>query len=451
VKNEVKDRSSQFRTRSILQHLKDYESRNVTFMTEDHSWPVVWEKARGMYVRDVEGKRYMDLTAAFGVAACGHAPREIVQAGIAQMKKLMHAMGDVHPHEGKANLAKELSHWTFERWSAKQDKKKSSSLKGKVIFCNSGFEAVEAALKSAYLATQRPKVIAFKGAYHGLGYGALSVTHRKHFRGSFLSQLKSFGQFVDFPTHANQLSSSLNEVKKHLEKGNVGAVLLEPIQSRAGERIPPKNFLTELRKLCDTCSTCLVFDEVYTGFGRTGDWFACEHEGVIPDFICVGKALTGGFPMSACIGRANLMDAAWPPSQGEAIHTSTYLGHPVGCAMALAQLKLLRKLDIAQTARGSGKVWLTHLKEAMKPWGDRIEIRGRGLMMGIEIMDADPALSAQTVISWTSRLLDAGIIVLPSGDHGEVLALSPPLIISNAQMQRATKLLTQTLNQVFPR
>ena len=449
-KNEVKDHSNQRRTRSILQHLKDHESRNVTFMANDHSWPVVWEKARGMYVRDVEGKRYMDLTAAFGVAACGHAPREVVQAGIAQMKKLMHAMGDVHPHEGKANLAKELSHWTFERWSGKQKAKASSPLKGKVIFCNSGFEAVEAALKTAHLATHKPKVIAFKGAYHGLGYGALSVTHRKHFRGGFVNQLKSFGQFAEFPTHEHQLSTSLNEVKKYLEKGNVGAVLLEPIQSRAGERIPPKNFLIELRRLCDSYSACLVLDEIYTGFGRTGAWFACEHEGVIPDLICVGKALTGGFPMSACIGRANLMDAAWPPSQGEAIHTSTYLGHPVGCAMALAQIKLLQKLDMAQTARESGKAWLCQLKEAMKPWGDRIQIRGRGLMIGIEIMGADRESSAQTVINWTSQLLEAGIIVLPTGDHGEVLGLSPPLIISYTQMQRATKLLTQTLKQISP-
>lgn len=450
MKNQVKDHSDQNRTRLILQHLKEYESRNITFMAEDHSWPIVWENARGMYVRDVEGKRYLDLSAAFGVAACGHAPREVVQAGISQMKKLMHAMGDVHPHEGKADLAKALSQWTFERWTSKSQVRASSSLKGKVIFCNSGFEAVEAALKSAHLATRKPSVIAFKGGYHGLGYGALSVTHRSHFREGFMNQLKSFGQFVVFPTNEVELSNSLNEVEKRLKKGNVGAVLLEPIQSRAGERIPTDNFLTELRRLCDTYSACLVFDEIYTGFGRTGNWFACEHEGVIPDLICVGKALTGGFPMSACIGRANLMDEAWPPSKGEAIHTSTFLGHPVGCAMALAQLKLLQKLNIAQTAQESGRVWMKQLKNAMKPWGKRIQIRGRGLMIGIEIIHADRTLSAQTVISWTAQLLEAGIIVLPTGDHGEVLALSPPLIISNAQMKRATRLLTKTLNQILP-
>ena len=244
-------------------------------MAKDGSWPVVWAKARGMYVRDVEVKRYLDLTAAFGVAACGHAPNEVVKAGIAQMKQLLHAMGDVHPHEGKANLARELSRWTFEKWTRKKGAPSPSPLKGKVIFCNSGFEAVEAALKTAHLATQKSGVIAFKSAYHGLGYGALSVTHRKHFRGGFLNQLKSFGKFVAFPTNAKQLESTLAAVRQHLEKGSIGAVLLEPIQSRAGVRIPPKGFLDALRNLCNDHSTCLIVDEIYTGLGRTGDWFAC--------------------------------------------------------------------------------------------------------------------------------------------------------------------------------
>ncbi|MBT5927822.1 MAG: aspartate aminotransferase family protein [Verrucomicrobia bacterium] len=419
-------------------------------MADDHSWPVVWEKARGMYVRDVEGKRYLDLTAAFGVAACGHAPKEVVKAGVTQMKKLMHAMGDVHPHEGKANLAKELSRWTFERWTRKKGTSSTARLKGKVIFCNSGFEAVEAALKTAHLATKKPGVIAFKSAYHGLGYGTLSVTHRKHFRGGFLTQLKSFGHFVDFPTDVQQLAPILSHVQKHLQKGSTGAVLLEPIQSRAGVRIPLKGFLVELRKLCDQYSACLIVDEIYTGFGRTGDWFASEHDEVIPDLICVGKALTGGFPMSACIGRADLMDEAWPPSQGEAIHTSTYLGHPVGCAMALAQLNLLRQLDIAQSTRKSGSAWMKELKEAMKPWGDRVHIRGRGLMIGIEIRKGSKESNDDIVIQWTTKLLHAGIIALPEGDQGEVLGLSPPLIISKKQMQYATKLLTKTLNQILP-
>ena len=128
-------------------------------------------------------------------------------------------------------------------------------------------------------------------------------------------------------------------MRRLFRRERIGAVLVEPIQVRGGIDIPPPGFLPMLRRLCDEHQALLILDEIYTGFGRTGQWFACEHSATVPDLICLGKALTGGFPLSACVGRAELMDAAWPPSSGEAIHTSTFLGHPVGCAMALAQIR----------------------------------------------------------------------------------------------------------------
>lgn len=402
-----------------------------------------------MHVWDVEGKRYLDLTAAFGVAACGHAPREIVQAGTHQMRTLMHAMGDVHPHKAKANLACELSRWTFERWSRTTKDTSPKLHGGKVIFCNSGFEAVESALKTAHLATGRQGVIAFESGYHGLGYGALSVTHRKHFRGGFLRQLKQFGKFAPFPTSESEATTSLTNVESWLKKHSIGAVILEPIQSRGGLRIPPPDFLKQLRVLCDDYGACLILDEIYTGFGRTGKWFACEHDSVLPDLICLGKALTGGFPMSACVGRSELMDKAWPPSKGEAIHTSTYLGHPVGCAMALAQLKQLKALKLAQAAKRNGRLWLRLLQQTFEPWADRVISRGRGLMLGIEIRDKQRKPDGNTVIRWTKELLQNGIIVLPEGDHGEVLGISPPLIISEKEMQLATRKLLQSFKKVI--
>src|SRR5450432_3945186 len=179
-------------TRQTIQMLRDYESRNVLFTEPDGSWPIVWERAQGVHVWDAEGKKYLDLTAAFGVAAAGHANPNVVRAGQKQMAKLLHAMGDVHPHALKAQLARELSRITFERWA------KKNRLSGKVIFSNSGFEAVESALKTAMLATGKRGVIAFEGAYHGLGYGALNATHREHFRSPFRSQLRQFGHFVPF-------------------------------------------------------------------------------------------------------------------------------------------------------------------------------------------------------------------------------------------------------------
>ena len=184
------------KTRQILDTLRDYESRNIVFIEPDGSWPIVWERAKDIHVWDADGKKYLDLTAAFGVAAAGHANPHVVKAGQKQMSRLLHAMGDVHPHARKAELARDLSRITFERWS---NGKKSS----KVIFSNSGFEAVESAFKTAMLATGKRGVIAFEGAYHGLGYGALNATHRDFFRSPFHSQLREFGHFVPFPVAAD--------------------------------------------------------------------------------------------------------------------------------------------------------------------------------------------------------------------------------------------------------
>ena len=139
-------------------------------------------------------------------------------------------------------------------------------------------------------------------------------------------------------------------------------MLVEPVQARGGINIPPETFLPMLRRVCDEQGALLVLDEIYTGFGRTGKWFACEHTATVPDVICLGKALTGGFPLSACVGRADVMDAAWPASAGEAMHTSTFLGHPVGCAMALAQIRELRERQLPQRSARLGSWLLAALK-----------------------------------------------------------------------------------------
>jgi 4-aminobutyrate aminotransferase-like enzyme len=258
-------------SRTTLDLLRAYESRNVTFLESDGSWPIVWERAKGVHVWDANGRKYLDLTAAFGVAAAGHANREVVRAGQRQMARLLHAMGDVHPHAGKAMLAQKLSEITFERWTSASGKKGSSH--GKTIFCNSGFEAVEAALKTALLVTGKPGVIAFEGGYHGAGYGSLNVTHRDHFRAPFQSQLAKFGRFLPFPegksgSSPNHLDILAGKLQKLLKTAQFGAILVEPIQARGGIRIPPPDLLPLLRKLCDAFEIPLILDEIYTGFGR---------------------------------------------------------------------------------------------------------------------------------------------------------------------------------------
>ena len=442
-------------TTASLELLRAYESRNVTFTAPDGSWPIVWEKAKGVHVRDADGNRYLDLTAAFGVAAAGHANPRVVRAGQRQMAKLLHAMGDVHPHPLKAQLARELSRITFERWS----KGTKRPLGGKTIFCNSGFEAVEAALKTAMLATGKPGVIAFSGAYHGLGYGALNATHRAHFREPFRRQLGEFAHFVTFPGAAQprqrvgrgkpktiQLDSIDLQIRQLLRKHPVGAVLVEPIQVRGGINIPPPGFLPLLRRLCDEHQVLLVLDEIYTGFGRTGAWFACEHSASVPDLICLGKALTGGFPLSACVGKAAVMDAAWPASSGEAIHTSTFLGHPVGCAMALAQIRELESRGLPECSARLGDFLLGELQSLAAGISSlHPRARGRGLLAGLEMRLPDGAPATRETWHLVTTLLRRGFIFLPEGEHGNVLSFTPPLTISRAQLRKALEALNGAL------
>ena len=337
------------KSRALSRQLRHYESRNVTFVSD--RWPIFWERASGVNVWDVDGNRYIDLTAAFGVANIGHGNPHVVAALKAQAGKLLHAMGDVHPNEFKLELARELVGLTFGRWA------KSA---GRVVFANSGAEAVEAALKTAAIHTKRPGVIAFEGAYHGLTYGALDTTWRAHFRSPFSGQLGHFTAHVPFgrvPTVAN--------IK------NFGAVIVEPIQGRGGIVVPPDDFLPKLRRFCDDHGLVLIFDEIYSGFCRTGRWFACEHWGVTPDVVCVGKAMAGGFPISACIGRAEVMDN-WPESQGEAIHTSTFLGNPLGCAAALASIREMKRMKLDKRSRELGQWLATRLAKIGKVRGQRI-------------------------------------------------------------------------------
>jgi 4-aminobutyrate aminotransferase-like enzyme len=445
-------------TREVLQCLRHYESPHVTFIDPDGGWPIVWERARGAHAWDVEGRRYLDLTAAFGVAAAGHGNPAIVAAGQRQMTRLLHAMGDVHPHAGKARLAQALSQLTFERWTRQPTATPSPcppnsgasnarSLTGQTIFCNSGFEAVEAALKTALLATGKPGIIAFHGAYHGLGYGALNATHRSLFRDPFRRQLGGFGHFVPYPTTPAELKPLSARLQRVFDRSRIGAILVEPIQGRGGIRIPTPAFLPLLRSLCDAHGALLVADEIFTGLGRTGTWFACEHAHVIPDVICLGKALTGGFPLSACVGRADLMSAAWPQSTGEAIHTSTYLGHPVGCAMALASLDEIRRRKLVDRSARLGRQLLTQLialSQTPRPY--QCLARGQGLMAGLELLDRHGRPATELALRLIKTMLARGFILLPEGEHANVISLTPPLTIPAAALARAVR----TLGDLLP-
>lgn len=399
-------------SRRLAAELRRYESRNVTFTTAE--FPVFWERAEGVNVWDVDGNRFLDLTSAFGVTGLGHGAAAVTAALRDQSARLLHAMGDVHPTRQKAALCRRLSEITFERWRAGS---------ARVILANSGSEAVEAALKTALLRTGQPGVISFSGGYHGLGHGSLAAGGIPFFRDPFEPQLGRFGVTLPFPTSPDELPSLRERLRATFATHPIGAILVEPVQGRGGEVVPPDGFLALLREFCDGRETVLIFDEIFTGFHRTGPLFACEHEGVAPDLLCLGKALTSGFPLSACVGRAGVMDA-WPESAGEALHTSTYLGHPVGCAMALASIEEhLRPETAALVARTAAR-----LDEALRGLsGPGIgPLRGRGLLRGIPLTNLDGSPDGSGAGKCVVRALRDGLLLLAGSPEGNVLSLTPP-------------------------
>jgi 4-aminobutyrate aminotransferase len=436
------------RSRELAAELRKYESPNVTYLADD--FPVFWAEARGSNVRDVDSNVYVDMTAAFAVAGIGHAHPRVVEAIQRQSARLLHGMGDVHPPDVKVELLRKLA-------------EVAPGGLARSVLASSGAEAVEAALKTAVIATGRPRVLAFHGGYHGLTYRALSVSGREDFRAPFSAQLGSSAVFVPFPYPYRSpfgrdpeevCAATLRLIEHTLDtpgsaSEGIGAVLVEPIQARGGDVVPPDGFLPGLRRICDERGLLLILDEIYTGFGRTGRWFACEHWGVVPDVMVVGKGLTGGFPFAACIGTDAVMEH-WPRSTGEAIHTSTFLGHPVGCAAALASMSALRDERLVERSAELGARIMARLAEATADHPRVGEVRGRGMMIGVEMVrdrrtrEPAPELSGRLMVEGLRR----GVILLGGGIHGSVLSLSPPFVLTEEQADAALGVVEEILREI---
>ena len=431
------------RSRRLGERLADVESRNVTYLADD--FPIFWEKSRGSNVWDADGNRYVDLSGGFGVAVAGHRNRRVTQALRRQIARLPHGMGDVHPPSVKVKLLEALA-------------AVSPVPDPRIVLACSGAEAVEVALKTARLATGKPGVIAFSGAYHGLTYGALALTDRDFFRSPFADQLNPHVLRAPYPDPYRPPSglapedpggSALARVEALLDSDEgraVGAVIVEPIQGRGGDIVPPAGFLPGLADLCRARGLLLITDEIYTGLGRTGRWFACEHEGVAPDLLCVGKALSGTLPIAACIGTRDVMDA-WPTSGGEAMHTSTFLGNPLACAAAVASLGEIRRRELVERSAAEGDRWIAELRDSLGRHPAVGDVRGRGLMIGIDLVtdpssrEPDPLLAGRVVV----EALRGGWIVLAGGPAGNVISLSPPLSLSRDLMGAATRMLDRVI------
>ena len=405
------------RSQRLSKRLSKVETHDVTCLNPP---PIFWQKSLGANIWDVDGNRFIDLSAAFGVANVGHSHPDVVAAAERESRELLHGMGDVYPSESKVALLEKLtSHFP-------------TGGKSRTPLSSSGSDAVETAIKTSILKTGRSSILAFEGAYHGLSLGTLPVTHNIKFRKPFESRLPRSTHFARFDdiNHVEATMAAMNE--------KPAAILVEPVQGRGGENVPQPGFLPFLRDLCDKHEVLLIADEIYTGFGRTGTFFACNREEIVPDLLCLGKGMSSGMPISACIGRESVMNS-WPKSKGEPLHTQTFLGHPPGCSAALASIEIIEKMNLSLRAKELGNKALNFLCERLTENSKVSEVRGLGLMIGIECTNSS---TAQATVQ---ECLRRGIILLPSGEKGTVLSITPPLNISSEILSFALTTIVESL------
>ena len=378
------------------------------------SGTIVYREGAGSNVVDVDGNRYVDLAAGFGSLLLGHRPERVRRRLGEQAERLMQSLGDLHPSDVKICLLERLA----------------ARVGGQGILGQSGADALSAALKSAALATGRPGVVAFGGAYHGLSYGPLALCGlRQSYRAPFAAQLNPGVRFVDYPAEPAALEPALAAVRDELRRGDVGAVVFEPILGRGGVIVPPPGFAPGLAALCREHGALLIADEVWTGLGRAGAWLHSQEQGVRADVVCLGKGLGGGLPISACFGAREVM-ASWSRDE-EVVHTSTFAGAPLAAAAALETLDAIEAQHLVERVRRLGPAFAAALRaEFPASWPRGWEVRGAGFMLGI---DLGPC--GHGALELSRALLARGSIVSLGGGRRDSLVLTPALDVAEAQLE----------------
>lgn len=420
-------------------------ARDAQFISPSYTrgYPMVAKSGRGAMVEDVDGNLFLDFAAGIAVVSTGHCHPRVVQAIQRQAAELIHISGTDFYLPNMVDLA--------ERLAAVAPGKEAK----KVYFGNSGTEAVEAAIKLARYHTRRDKIIAFHGCFHGRTLGALSLTASKPVQRKGFGALLAGVFHIPYPNsyrcpYGNPSPCTCVESATYLEREifkrmvdpeEVAAIFIEPIQGEGGYVPAPKEFLVELQRICRKHGILLVCDEVQSGMGRTGKWWACEHAGIEPDILCVAKGIASGMPLSATIARASLMD--WKPGA----HASTFGGNPVCVAAALATMDLLETQYI-ENARRVGAFLLGRMAEW--PARHRIvgDVRGKGLMIGVEIVrdqkTKERAGDLREAI--VDLAFEKGVLLLGAGEN--TIRIAPPLIVDEEQAAFAAQTLEACISEV---
>ena len=397
------------------------------------------DRGDGAILVDVDGNQLIDFGSGIAVASVGHAAPAVVAAVKEQASRVAHTCFMVTPYPGYVEVCEQLAELT------PGDHEKRSAL------FNSGAEAVENAVKVARAYTGRQAVIAFDHAYHGRTNLTMALTAKvqpyKDGFGPFAPEIYRMGMAYPYrwptgPEHCAEEAFAEFAAQVHVQVGeqHVAAVLIEPIQGEGGFIVPAPGFLTLLSDWCTRHGVVLIADEVQTGFCRTGDWFASEHEGIVPDLVTTAKALGGGLPLAAVTGRAEIMDAPVVGGLG-----GTFGGNPISCAAALAAIGMMRAQDLAGRARQIGATLSARLGDLATIHPEIGEVRGRGAMMAVEIVRPDgsktpDAALTKAVLAGCAR---RGLLMLGCGTYGNVIRMLPPLVISDDLLEEAMDILAE--------
>jgi 4-aminobutyrate aminotransferase / (S)-3-amino-2-methylpropionate transaminase / 5-aminovalerate transaminase len=406
--------------KTLYDRLANLECPGMTMTTGQ---PLILESGEGAYVKDVEGRQYLDLSCGFGSLILGH-HHPAHQRVFEQAAKGAYSsfMGDLYANRGKVSLLECLHSVLPVKLS-------------RSVLALSGSQAVEIAVRTAHLATGRSRFIAIKGSYHGLELGILSLNSREDFRQPFAgishNLLKSY---ID-------PSAKREAWGDHFRDGDVAGVILEPVQGRGGVRPLPREFIEDLSSCCQRYGSLLIFDEVMTGMGRLGRYTLA---GDIPcDLLCLGKGLGGGMPLSACVGSEVVM-AAWSEKasmQGEASYTGTFFGNGLACAYGAATLTTIKEEDLLARVDDLAAVIEDYLKRCVAPLAGVRAVRGRGLFWGIELKAAGAG------VRLAHELREHGVIVVPAGPGGDVISLTPPFIISEGDLLKGLDMIRSSITK----
>jgi len=398
--------------------------------------PVYVERARNAEVWDVEGRRYLDFGSGIAVVNTGHSHPRVVEAVRAQAERFTHSCIMVTPYPAAVELAERINALAPLR-------------DARTMFVSTGAEAVENAVKIARAATGRPGVIAFSGAFHGRTNLCMGLT------GKVVPYKKGFGPFTPGIHHAPfpaaylgvSAAASLRALDalfaSEIPPDQVAAIIIEPVQGEGGFYPAPEGFLNSLRELCDKHGILLIIDEIQTGFGRTGTFFACQHQGVEPDLVTLAKGIAGGLPLAAVTGRAAVMDGPEPGGLG-----GTYAGSPLACAAGLAVLDVIEDERLCARAVEVGARVEAGLRALQQTHPERIgDVRGLGAMVAMELVrDGDPGRpDPQLTRALVARAAERGLILLSCGVRGNVIRILTPLTIPLEQVDEGLAILAAAL------